>query len=463
MKNNAQDKDLLQFEEWLNSFLNFEKLPQKNMFWLDTMQHYCSLLGNVQNNCPSVHVAGSKGKGSVCAMISSILEEAGYKTGLYTSPHIITFLERISRNQKLLSKKVYKKSAVQLKECVQNELNSASQKEHRPITWFELVTLYAFLCFKNAKMDWAVYETGLGGRLDATNIINPKVCCIGPIELEHTEFLGDTVEKIAAEKAGIIKPDTPVFVQAQEKDSVRKVFIDRAKELNAPIYFVDEVCKSSIKYTSSHSFKQKSFMEVEIRSEFFKRPLKTTLRFTGDVQVNNAALAALAVKSILPDIDEKIIEKGLARASLPGRFELSRPPKKFKNCLSIIYDGAHTFNSISLTMQTVRELFADKIITLLFACAKDKDVNSIVPLFKNRVEKAFVTIPGLVKQSDLQKVEQAFVENKIEYSADSDFKAQIVNALTFASQTKSILLVTGSFYLVSEAKKLLNKNPGNPL
>ena len=105
-------------------------------------------------------------------------------------------------------------------------------------------------------MDYAVYETGLGGRLDATNIVNPKVCCIGPIELEHTEFLGDTVEKIAAEKAGIIKPGTPVFVQAQEKDSVRKVFIDRAKELNAPIYFVDEVCDCSIKYTSSHSFKQ---------------------------------------------------------------------------------------------------------------------------------------------------------------------------------------------------------------
>jgi dihydrofolate synthase/folylpolyglutamate synthase len=461
MKNTAQDKDLIQFEEWLNSFLNFEKLPQKNMFWLDTMQHYCSLLDNVQNFCPSVHVAGSKGKGSVCAMISSILEEAGYKTGLYTSPHIITFLERISRNQKLLSKRVYKKSAAQLRECVLNELNSTTEKDRRPITWFELVTLYAFLCFKNAGMDYAVYETGLGGRLDATNIVNPKVCCIGPIELEHTEFLGDTVDKIAAEKAGIIKPGTPVFVQAQEKESVRKVFIDRAKELNAPIYFVDEVCKSSIKYTSSDSFKpkifRKSFMEIEIKSDFFRRPLKTTLRFTGDVQVNNAALAALAVKSMLPDIDEKIIEKGLAKACLPGRFELSRPPKKFRNCLSIIYDGAHTFNSISLTMQTVRELFADKKIVLLFACAKDKDVDSIVPLFKNHIEKAFITIPGLVKQSDLQKVEQAFENNKIEYCADTDFKAQIKNALDAADRTKSILLVTGSFYLVSEAKKLLNQ------
>ena len=457
MKNTPKDKDLIQFEEWLNSFLNFEKLPQKNMFWLDTMQHYCSLLDNVQDFCPSVHVAGSKGKGSVCAMISSILEEAGYKTGLYTSPHIITFLERISRNQKLLSKKVYKKSAAQLRECVENELNSTRSKDRRPITWFELVTLYAFLCFKNAQMDYAVYETGLGGRLDATNIVNPKVCCIGPIELEHTEFLGDTVEKIAAEKAGIIKPGTPVFVQAQEKDSVRKVFMDRAKELNAPIYFVDEVCDCSIKYTSSHSFRQNSFMEIEIKSDFFRRPVKTTLRFTGDIQVNNAALASLAVKSMLPDIDEKIIEKGLSRASLPGRFELSKPPRKFKKCLSIIYDGAHTFNSISLTMQTVRELFADKKIVLLFACARDKDVDSIVPLFKNRFEKAFITIPGLVKQSDLQKVEQAFINNGIEFSADSNFKAQIVNALTFASQTKSILLITGSFYLVSEAKKCLGQ------
>ena len=225
------------FEEFAEEYLNFEKTPKKNIFWLDTMEFLCSRFGNPQNCIPSFHVAGSKGKGSVATMIASILEEGGYKTGLYSSPHIIDFIERIGTCKGPFEESIYEVSVRQLI----NRVNSISLHElpsERPVTWFELVTLLAMLSFKNAGCDYSVYEVGLGGRLDATNVINPLCCCINQIEKEHTEFLGDTVEKIAAEKAGIIKEGVPVLV-APQIESVREVFRQKAGEKKSRIIFVD--------------------------------------------------------------------------------------------------------------------------------------------------------------------------------------------------------------------------------
>src|SRR5574344_2902318 len=228
--------------KWLDQYLNFEHLPQKNIFWLDTMQYLCKRFGNPENCCPSFHVAGSKGKGSISMMIAFILKRAGYNTGLYTSPHILEFIERVGTPSGQFSDEVYEKSVRELMNGVQSIIPEDLPKQ-RPITWFELVTLFSMLCFRDAKTDWAVYEVGLGGRLDATNVITPKCCCIGPIELEHTEYLGDTVEKIAVEKGGIIKPGVQVII-APQKPSVRKVFEKIAAERGAPIIFVEDVLKS---------------------------------------------------------------------------------------------------------------------------------------------------------------------------------------------------------------------------
>ena len=210
------------FETWLNQFLNFEKTPEKNIFWLETMRFLCEKFGNPQNSYKKIHVAGSKGKGSVCAFISSILEESGLKTGLYTSPHILSFYERISSAHSLFENEIYKKAE---NEMLSNEdfFKREHLPERRAATWFELVTLFAFLTFRQAHCDVSVLETGLGGRLDATNVVLPEVSVIMPIELEHTEFLGDTIEKIAYEKAGIIKEGIPV-VCAHQTRVARSVF-----------------------------------------------------------------------------------------------------------------------------------------------------------------------------------------------------------------------------------------------
>lgn len=429
------------FEEFAEDYLNFEKTPKKNIFWLDTMEFLCNRFGNPELACPSFHVAGSKGKGSVSMMIVIILNEAGYRTGLYSSPHILDFIERIGTCNGPFQEEVYEKSVKELIDFV-SSVKTEDLPGERPITWFELVTLLGILSFANAKCDYSVYEVGLGGRLDATNVLKPAVCCINQIELEHTEFLGNTVEKIAAEKGGIIKENTPVFV-AEQTESVKEVFRKIAKDRSAPIYFVDEISKiSEIVYKNRR-------MHCKIESDFFKRPLQIALRMPGDFQARNAALAALAVKQVLPEIDEVTIEKGLEKAALPGRFEIDG---------NIIFDGAHTVKSIGYTMDTLEKIFEGEgpaNLHLLFGCAADKEVEKMAECFKGRFSMVTVTKPGSVKESDLERMKKAFDMAGIEYFSCGDHLKAIPYALEKAREENARLLVTGSFYLVSEVKKYL--------
>lgn len=442
--------------DWLDSYLNFEKLPQKNIFWLDTMEFLCGKLGQPQNSAPAFHVAGSKGKGSVSVMIASILEEAGFKSGLYTSPHIIDFTERIGSAHGKFPAEIYQKAGEELK----NTISSIPQKElpeGRPLTWFELVTLYAFLCFKSADVDYSVFEVGLGGRLDATNVIKPLISVINTIELEHTEFLGDTVEKIAAEKGGIIKEGLPVIVSRQ-KDSVMAVFEKIAEEKNARLYKIEDLINSvKSEYIPFNQDKNESSaaMKVNFDSPLFKRQIQTTLKMPGDFQAWNAALASCAVKIALPQITEEEIERGLSKAFLSGRFEIIKKHQADKNIPALILDGAHTVNSVNFTMQTFNKIFENQKAHLLFACAKDKDVEDIAPLFKDRFSKITLTRPGEVKQSDLYRTEKAFSKAGLSFDSNEDFKTAILQALKKAEEDSALLLVTGSFYLVSEVKKVI--------
>ena len=166
-----------EFLSWLDGFLNFEKLPQKNIFWLNTMEFLCKKLNHPESICPCFHVAGSKGKGSVASLIASIMQKAGYKTGLYASPHILDFKERIRNGKDFFSEDIYEKSALELMNTMESTPLSEFPSE-RNVTWFELVTAFGFLCMKNANVDCAVYEVGLGGRLDATNVVNPLISVI---------------------------------------------------------------------------------------------------------------------------------------------------------------------------------------------------------------------------------------------------------------------------------------------
>lgn len=439
-------------QDWLDDYLNFERTPQKNIFWLDTIDYLCKRFDNPQDNAPCIHVAGSKGKGSVSRMISCILEEAGYKTGLYTSPHITDFRERISTPSSFFSEEIYEAA---VKELIPNidSIIPENLPAERQVTWFELVTLYAFLVFRHAQTQWNVFEVGLGGRLDSTNIIRPKLCCITPIELEHTEFLGDTVEKIAAEKAGIIKNCTPVIISKQNYESVKIILREKAATRYAPCYFVDELTKNlSYKFDSS-----KHKMHVRFESPIFNRPIETDMKLLGSLQLENACQAAIAVRKVLPNLSEDIIERGLSKAFLPGRFEVIDSIKDYPQLPALILDGAHTLNSIKLTLDTLNKMYDDCKINLLFACAADKDIKDISKLFKNRFEKIFITRPGSVKKSDINSEIEAFKTAGLNFTASEDYEAQIKTALEDSQKNDCILLVTGSFYLVSEVCKIINK------
>ena len=440
------------FQEWLDNYLNFERTPQKEIFWLDTIDYLCKRFNNPQDYAPCIHVAGSKGKGSVSKMIACILDAAGYNVGIYSSPHISDFRERISKPNSFFSEDMYEKTIKELVPKI-DSIVAEDLPAERPLTWFELVTLYAFLCFRNAKVDWAVYEVGMGGRLDSTNVIRPKVCCITPIELEHTEFLGNTVEKIAAEKGGIIKNCTPVIISPQQKESVKIVLREKAITRHAPFYFVEDLISKS-----SYKFNEKTKrMTVHMESPIFNRPVEAELQMLGQMQAQNAAMAALCVKKVLPNLSEEIIEKGLSNAKLSGRFEIIENIKDYEGINHLILDGAHTYNSIRLTIDTLNKLFGDSKVNLLFACAADKDVKDIAKLFKYRFEHIYVTKPGNKKKADLEAEIQAFSDAQLSFTADSDYKKMIKKAMFESSQNNVNLLITGSFYLLSEVKEILQK------
>lgn len=439
---------LIDFHKWLDNYLNFEKSQAKGIFWLDSMKFLCGKLMNPQDKIPCLHVAGSKGKGSCSAMISSIIEEAGFKCGVYTSPHITDFRERIGTAHSFFEDEIYEKSADELTQLV-DSIPLSELPGERPLTWFELVTVFAFLCFKNAKCDFAVYEVGLGGRLDSTNVVKPLASVIMPIELEHTEFLGDTIEKIAGEKAGIIKKGIPAVIAPQNYAEANKVFQKKCAETGSECIFVKNTTKNLLwKYNSNGTM----HVEFEIpvlasggNKNEDETKISTDLRLLGKVQAFNAATAAEAIKTALPEISSEKISRGLSKAFLPGRFEIHR---------NIVLDGAHTVKSISNTIETLNSVFPGKKANLVFACAGDKDIKDIVPLFKEKFSSIIFTEPKTVRHCDAEKTFQAAKENGISGKIEKDVGRAINSALESA-ENKDIVLITGSFYLVAEAKQLL--------
>ena len=424
---------LSQLENILSKYLNFEKTPKKDALWLKNMEILCDALDNPQNFYKSFHVAGSKGKGSVSSFIASILSESQFSTGIFTSPHVSDISERVRDPFAVFDDAVYENALANF--CkIQDFIDNLEKNGGNKATWFELFTIYSFLCFKHAHVDWAVFEVGLGGRLDSTNVILPEACIITPIELEHTEFLGDTIEQVAFEKAGIIKKGIPVF-SAKQCVAVRKVFEKRAKEVGATITFIDD----------ENPFLQ-LFSQIDL----------VDLNLKGAIQKENAKLAALVVKSIIPTIADEVILAGLKKATIPCRFQIEKSATKN---ITLVLDGCHTPNSLSLCLQTFYEEFGPQN-ELLFACASDKDVMTMAKIINDsecNFSQINITEPGGVKSGNFAKTTQAFetycnsnlVENK-------NYAQAIECSIKNAEKNGKVLLCVGSFYLCAEVLKIID-------
>ncbi|MGL1890319.1 MAG: bifunctional folylpolyglutamate synthase/dihydrofolate synthase [Spirochaetaceae bacterium] len=403
-----------------------EKKPDlsKRGYRLDKMEHLLELFNNPQDSYNIIHVAGSKGKGSTCGFLASILDSAGLKTGVYSSPHLLDYRERITNNHNFFPENCYIQVINSIKTTV-DTLNEDSLPGGMPTT-FELMTLAALIMFKSEKCQWVILETGIGGRLDSTNVVIPKASVITPIELEHTELLGDTIELIAGEKAGIIKSNRPVFTSNTDS-KVLEVLKKQARLLHSKLYTCDNY---SYNITNKGTY-------LETNNISYKLGLQ------GAVQAQNALLAKTVIETILPNIDKIDIEKGLKNTKLPGRFQI----KELDN--PIILDGAHTVRSITDTVNTFNGLYNQG--TIIFGVLKGKDIMEIVKIISKNFSKIIISTPGNFKESDLHEVESYFniLNCKTELIKSPE------SALNRAKEYNRPILVTGSFYMAGEIAKLI--------
>ncbi|MCX8070580.1 MAG: bifunctional folylpolyglutamate synthase/dihydrofolate synthase, partial [Thermodesulfovibrionales bacterium] len=328
---------------------------------LERITNILAILNNPHFLFDSIHIAGTNGKGSVSAMISSMLIEASLKTGLFTSPHLVSFTERIRINNQEITEQEVINLTIRIKSIIeQNKINST--------TFFEFVTALCFFYFEENKIDCAVVETGLGGRLDATNVLSPKVSVITQIGIDHSEFLGNSIEKIAFEKAGIIKPNIPVVISAQQQNALN-VILRRAKELHSPTYQYGTDFMGILKESTYYGIKIDFRGPIEIND--------LSIPLAGIHQVENSSTAIMSVYEYLKHRfdSRKIVEivtNGISKVSWQGRLQfISYSPP-------LLIDGAHNPSASERLSEFIRTHLKGRKIILIVGIMADKDIEGIL-------------------------------------------------------------------------------------
>ena len=380
---------------------------------LERARRLAELAGHPERKLRFIHVAGTNGKGSTCAMLDSIYRNAGWRVGLYTSPHLVSFRERIQVDRALISENDVARLVTEAKNCWLKEF---SRDDHP--TFFEVVTLMALCYFAEQKCDLVVWETGLGGRLDATNIVTPLASVITNVQLDHEQWLGDTLEKIAAEKAGIIKPGVPVITAAT--GSSLEVICATADRLHAPLHRV--------------SMADTQFIDSNLR---------------GAHQRLNAALAvrtASVVRGAVPYNDSAIV-RGLASVPWPGRFQvLSRGAQ------TLVLDGAHNPAGVSALAQALREEFPGQEPTIILGALEDKNWETMCRTLAPISARVFV-VP--VRSSRSVNPEKMVSVCRAAQPRSAVFLAPSVQEALVLTRRDELVVVAGSLYLIGEAMELL--------
>jgi len=389
----------------------FSLHPKLIDFDLKRLKYLMDKFNNPQNNLNNViHIAGTNGKGSTAAFLKEILEAHNLSVNIYTSPHLINFNERIRINKKLISDK----NLIKILEEVE------LKNDRNPITFFEITTAAAFIAFKRFPADINIFETGLGGRLDATNIIeNKKLTIITKIGFDHEEFLGNKIEKIAEEKAGILRKNIPVIIAKQSRDKALKTLLHNAKELNSKVIRIEKISKD------------------------------TKLGLTGDFQYDNASTAFTAAKFIIPPISLPKVNKGLARTSWFGRIQKLNDGKIFNLRKNItIIDGSHNQDgAVVLEKYLTKEALGKW--NLIIGMLNKREVKNFVKIFKNHIYQIYaIEIPE--QKNSLSPID---IKNKLD---DLGFNTNTSKSLESAlkkADDKIPLLITGSLYLAGYALK----------
>jgi dihydrofolate synthase/folylpolyglutamate synthase len=400
-------------------------------FGLENTFKLAALAGNPQDRLRFIHVAGTNGKGSTCAMLESIYRAAGLRTGLFTSPHLVSFRERIQVNRQLISED----DVVRLVEELQPWLKQFST-DHHP-TFFEVVTVMALNFFAEQKCDLVIWETGLGGRLDATNIVQPLASVITNIQFDHQQWLGDTLERIAAEKAGIIKPGVPVITTADEPEALA-VIEKTAQEKNAPLVKVGQASRLSPS-------------EKAKKSETGKMPV---LPLPGEHQKLNAALAIATVETLQSEIpvSAAAVCTGLETVNWPGRLQsITRDSGQ-----NILLDGAHNVAGAKALRSALDKNFTAARQTLILGVLQDKDWRHICETLAPMAARIFTVPVASERAADARELAAAC--RAANPAAEITACDSLRRALDLAASDRFVV-VTGSLYLVGEALELLGLSP----
>jgi dihydrofolate synthase/folylpolyglutamate synthase len=400
-------------------------------------------LGNPQNQYPIILVAGTKGKGSVSALCASALKAAGYKVGLYTSPHLVDYCERIQINGESISHEFM----IELVE----EIRPAVAKIPK-LTTFEITTALGFLAFAKRGCNAAVIEVGLGGRLDATNIVMPKVSVITSLSYDHMAVLGDTLAKIAGEKAGIIKQGVPV-VSSPQKDEALEVLERVAKLENSGFFLIGIDVKFERLAPSLDGQRLKLLVNSEQSSIVNGRSsaVELGIPLLGSHQVENAAIAYTALKVSGIEISDDAIQKGFAEVQWRARFEVVRrePP--------VIFDSAHNQDSFAKLRETLDEYFPGEMAYLIFGASEDKNIPGMFAEMKPKIKKLIVTRADHPRALEVEKIIGLANQAGIESEAVSPVESAFRRALELSANDGSIVLSAGSMFVTAEVMKAWNK------
>ncbi len=421
---------------YLDSFIDYEKIGYKSreLFDLKRIRRLAQVFENPQDSFPAIHIAGTKGKGSIAAFISNILKEAGFTVGLYTSPHLTDGRERIKINNEMINEDDLAFHAGEIKRKLDRENHGFSP------TFFEIYTLLAFNYFRVKKINYGVIEAGLGGRLDATNIIEPLVSVISPISYDHTHILGNSLEEIAIEKSGIIKKGC-VSISAPQENPALEIIREKCKSLNVELILVGENI---------------SFCEIKHDSEREIFDLKGILgnyegcvsRLLGRHQIINAACAAGIAESLRRrgvKISDESIKKGIEETENSGRCEIiARNPY-------IILDGAQNRASANALKETIGRNFDYKKLILILGVSKKKDIKGIIEELSSLSDVLILTKANIERAEEPRAIAR-FIKKKDVILTDSVTEA-LRRARALAS-AEDMILVTGSFFVIGEVKKV---------
>ena len=435
---------------FLDNRINVERINPskiKSSVWkLDRMHAMLEVLGRPQDQLDIVHIAGSKGKGSVCHMLESTLEACGYTTGLFTSPHLIDVRERVRIGAESITESAFDLALELCKDAA-----AAVSSKHGEATYFELLTAIAFVVFADQAVDVVILETGIGGELDCTNVVKPMICGLTSIQLEHTQVLGDTLGAIARQKAGIMKPGV-LAISVKQEDEVTEVFEKHAQEVGAELQTLGREIEFSSRFQSGSSSGPRGLVCVGAERKGFEH---IAVPLLGMHQTENCGLVLAILLELRErgfDICERSIASGLKHMNRHGRLEcVCEQPR-------IYIDGAHTPESVRQTLVAVGAHLDYDSLIIIFGCASDKDISGMFDELDRGADKiVFTQATGNPRAVGFKELHDRFSEHHRVMCSSRPSVKEAINEAAMAATGNDLILLLGSFYIAGEAKVLFEE------